>query len=458
MSLTSRVYLLLILFLAIGCNSNSKIDEQSYRLGAIGAFGEAVNAGVKQLALSVTLSTEEMDAFIPEAEKVAVKNNVLLYREADLIITDLFAADIAKNKEVLLIYQGNTKDQYLQLKKDKEKLVSENRYEGKAREEIARRFGRMLSYSPRKINELLAENTSFRTMHDFGIAATNLFLYYKDLDEATRFYTETLGLELLADYTMAKILRLSTESYLILVDATKGMHTAEEPKTVALALLTNQLEGWYHHLKANHVKINYDYKPKAGGAHDGFVANDPEGYLLEFETFKQHPENELFIPQLQKLKTITFAGSKKSTATEGLGFNASIIWLYYKDIPAMEKFYQQVLGLPLIVDQGWAKIYQASESGFIGLVDERRGMHQYTEKKAVNVSFVLNDIDGWFNYVSEYRPFELRSNEVSTGPEKKYRAFVGYDPEGYFMEFDTFYEHPDNAKLIEYLSGSEPEN
>ena len=124
----------------------------------------------------------------------------------------------------------------------------------------------------------------------------------------------------------------------------------------------------------------------------------------------------------------------------------------------MEKFYQQVLGLPLIVDQGWAKIYQASESGFIGLVDERRGMHQYTEKKAVNVSFVLNDIDGWFNYVSEYRPFELRANEVSTGPEKKYRAFVGYDPEGYFMEFDTFYEHPDNAKLIEYLSGSEPEN
>lgn len=455
---TSRIYLVLLLVLTIGCISDSKIDQQSYRLGAIGAFGEAVNAGVKQLALSATLSTEEMDAFIPEAEKVAAKNKVLLFREANLIVTDLFPADIAKNKEVLLIYQGNTKDQYLRLKEDKDKLIRENRYEGIEREEIARRFGRMLSYSPRKINQLLAENTSFRTMHDFGIAATNLFLYYKDLDEATRFYTETLGLELLADYGMAKILRISTDSYLILVDATKGMHTAEEPKTVALALLTNQLEAWYSHLKANNIKIKYDYKPKEGGAHDGFVAIDPEGYLLEFETFKQHPENELFIPQLQKLETIAANASTQTNMPEGLGFNASITWLYYKDIPDMEKFYQQVLGLQLIVDQGWAKIYQASESGFIGLVDERRGMHQYTEKKAVNVSFIVNDLDGWFNYVNEFKPFELRSNEISTGPEKKYRAFVGYDPEGYFMEFDTFYEHPDNAKLMECLTGAESAN
>jgi catechol 2,3-dioxygenase-like lactoylglutathione lyase family enzyme len=250
---------------------------------------------------------------------------------------------------------------------------------------------------------------------------------------------------------MAKILRITSDSYLILVDATKGMHTAQEPKTVALALLTNQLKGWYDHLRSKGVRIKYDYKPKEGGAHDGFVAIDPEGYLLEFETFKQHPENELFIPQLNELETIT----QNTTVPDGLGFNATITWLYYKDIPAMEKFYQQTLGLQLVVDQGWAKIYRSSASGYIGLVDERRGMHQFTEKKAVNISFILDDIDGWFKYASENKCFELRSTEVSTGPEKKYRAFVGFDPEGYYMEFDAFYEHPDNAKLMQHLSGSE---
>ncbi len=450
-----RVFFVALTALVVGCNSKKgETDMESYRLGAIGAFGEAVNAGVKQLALSATLSKAEMEAFLPMAEEVAKRNKVLLYREPDLLVTDLFPEDIAKNKEVLLIYQGSTKDQYLQLKTDKEQLVKNDRYQGKEREAIARRFGRMLSYSPQKINQLLAENTSFRTMHDFGIQATNLFLYYKDLDAATRFYTETLGFELLSDYSMAKILRLASDSYLILVDATKGMHTAQEPKTVALALLTNELDQWYSYLKSKGVKIKYDYKPKEGSAHDGFVAVDPEGYLLEFETFKQHPENEIFIPRLAQLKTITAPDSQETTLPKGLGFNATITWLYYKDIPAMEKFYQEVLGLPLVVDQGWAKIYQSSSSGYIGLVDERRGMHQFTEKKAVNVSFILKDLDGWFNYVKGQKVFELRSTEIGTGPEKKYRAFVGFDPEGYFMEFDTFYEHPDNKKLMQYLSGS----
>lgn len=446
---------LIVLFLIAGCAGNKeKVDEKSYRLGAIGAFGEAVNAGVKQLALSATLSHEEMNDFLPEAEKVAAKNNVLLHRETDLITTDLFPEDIAKGKEVLLIYQGTTKDQYLQLKADKAALVAVGKYSGKERMEIARRFGRMLSYSPHKINQLLAENTSFRTMNDFGIEATNLFLYYKDLDKATKFYTETLGLELLSDYTMAKILRITSDSYLILVDATKGMHTADEPKTVALALLTNQLGDWYNYLKKEGVKIKYDYKPKEGGAHDGFVAIDPEGYLLEFETFKQHPENELFIPQLNTAKTITPPVTQKNTVPEGLGFNATITWLYYKDLPPMEEFYEQTLGLSLIADQGWAKIYQSSNSGYIGLVDEKRGMHNHTEKKAVNVSFILKDLDGWFKYVSENKPFELRSNEIGIGPENKYRAFVGFDPGGYYMEFDTFYDHPDNEKLMKYLSES----
>lgn len=446
---------LIVLIVMASCSDGKKeINEKSYRLGAIGAFGEAVNAGVKQLALSTTLSREEMDAFLPEAEKVAEKNNVLLYRETDLIVTDLFPGDIATGKEVLLIYQGTTKDQYLQLKADKAALVEAGRYVGKEREEIARRFGRMLSYSPHKINQLLAENTPFRTMNDFGIQATNLFLYYKNLDRATQFYTETLGLELLADYTMAKILRITSDSYLILVDASKGMHTADEPKTVALALLTNQLGEWYNYLKKEGVKIKYDYKPKEGGAHDGFVAIDPEGYLLEFETFKQHPENELFIPRLNNSPTITAPASQKNTVPKGLGFNATITWLYYKDMPLMEQFYEQTLGLSLIADQGWAKIYQSSNSGYIGLVDERRGMHNHTEKKAVNVSFILKDLDGWFKFASENKSFELRSSEIGIGPENKYRAFVGFDPEGYYMEFDTFYEHPDNEKLMKYLTES----
>ena len=154
-------------------------------------------------------------------------------------------------------------------------------------------------------------------------------------------------------------------------------------------------------------------------------------------------------------ETLFPPADQENNVPEGLGFNASVTWLYYKDLLGMQRFYEEVLGLSLVADQGWTKIYKVTDSSFIGLVDERRGMHSFTEKKAVNVSFILEDVDGWFEYVQQHNTFELRSTEIYVGPESKYREFVGYDPEGYFMEFDRFLEHKDNAKLMEYLNAGD---
>jgi catechol 2,3-dioxygenase-like lactoylglutathione lyase family enzyme len=429
--------------------------NHSYELGVVAGFSEMVNSGVKKLALSAPMRSDDMDAFIVEAEKVASEHKVSIYRESELIVTDLFPENIASEKDVLLLFQGTTLEEYLSLKEDKADLLDKGKYEGEERLNISRRFGRLLSYTPGKINNLLSQNTSFRTMADYGIRASNLFLYYSDLERAGDFYTNTLGLELVADYGMAKILRMASDSYLILVDAAEGMHSADEPKTVALAFLTDQLDEWYRYLKELNVPIKYDYKPKLGGAHDGFVAIDPEGYLLEFETFKQHPENENFIPILNMNETVIGPKNGGSLVPDGLGFHSTITWLYYKDILAMQNFYQEVLGLEMVADQGWAKIYKVSNTGFIGLVDERRGMHKFTEEKAVIVSFILDDLESWHAYTNESNPFELRSTELGIGPETRYKAFIGYDPEGYYMEFDKFYPHKDNDLLLNYLDPTE---
>lgn len=423
-------------------------DSLAYNLGAIDGFGELVNSGVKKLALRAVLPAAEMDRLYPEAQRVAERYKVQLYRESDLLVTDLFPADVAKGKDVLLMYQGSTKDEYLRLKADADSLRKAGVYEGKAREAIARRFGRMLSYPTWRINELLAAQGEFRTLRDFGIRATNVFLYYRDLNRATEFYRGTLGMELVADYDMARIFRMTEDSYLILVDAAKGMHSAEEPKSVAVALLTDQLEQWHAYLATKGIAPTSAFAPRPGRAHDGFVIEDPEGYLLEFERFNQHPENEDLIPQLAQTKVVR---GPASTVPDGLGFNATITWLYYKDLQAMQTFYEQVMGLKLVVDQGWATVYRGSRTGYVGLVDERRGMNRWTEKKAVNVSFIIDDIDGWFNYIKAHDSFPLRGTAVNDDEAGRYRAFVGYDPEGYFMEFDIFREHPLNAKLMPYL-------
>ena len=453
------LHLMLLIGLIVmlsACQNESSMsvsnEGPTYQLGSIAAFAEMVRADVKPLALSAPLPTSEMDELEKAAQDIVKQYEIAIYREPNLIVTDLFAADVTKDKEVLLLYRGTTLQQYQELKADQAKLIQTGQYEGEARKAIARRFGRLLGYPSHRINELLASNTDFRSMEDFGIQAGNVFLYYQDLERATDFYSRTLGLELVSDYGMATIFRLAANSYLILVDAEKGMHTAEEPKTVALALLTDQLAEWYNYLQQQKVPIKYEYKPRTGNAHDGFVAIDPEGYLLEFETFKQHPENERFLPILQQNQVLLPPTEQAHTVPEGLGFYASITWLYYKDLLAMQGFYEEVLGLEMVVDQGWTKIYKVTENNFIGLVDERRGMHSFTEKKAVNVSFFLEDVDGWFDYVQKNELFPLRAMEVSTGPESKYRAFVGFDPEGYFMEFDRFFPHGDNERLLKYLN------
>jgi hypothetical protein len=135
---------------------DSGIDRRSYDLGIIGAFAEVVRLGVKELALSEVMAPETMDALIDDALMVAERNGVEIWRETDFLVTDLYPADVALRKDVLLIYTGDTLGAYLKIKEDKAKLVADGRYHGEARQEIARRFGRLLSYPEPVIDELLA--------------------------------------------------------------------------------------------------------------------------------------------------------------------------------------------------------------------------------------------------------------------------------------------------------------
>lgn len=133
----------------------SGIDDRSYQLGIIGGFSEVVRLGVKTLALSEVMIPEEMDGVLEDAAVIAERNMVEMWRETDFLVTDLYPADVAEGKHVLLIYTGDTLDRYLQLKADKAALVDAGRYEGEAREEIARRLGRLLSYPDAVIDDLL---------------------------------------------------------------------------------------------------------------------------------------------------------------------------------------------------------------------------------------------------------------------------------------------------------------
>ena len=107
-------------------------------------------------------------------------------------------------------------------------------------------------------------------------------------------------------------------------------------------------------------------------------------------------------------------------------FFGSITWTYHRDLLRMQHFYGELLGYPLVADQGWTKIYQTSPTGFVGLVDERRGMQDYADEKAVELEWQVGDFQGLKSYApGSWKAYDPVTQSL-TGPEGyRYRLTQG---------------------------------
>ena len=127
----------------------------SYYAGTISTSAEFVSYGCKKLALSATLSEEELTVLLPHAQQKAKEYGIPIYVEKDLLVTPLFSSTIAEGKTVILFgYNQDVLDEYFAIKAFREKAVDEERL-GDVEEELAWRFGRLLSYTDETIERLL---------------------------------------------------------------------------------------------------------------------------------------------------------------------------------------------------------------------------------------------------------------------------------------------------------------
>jgi predicted enzyme related to lactoylglutathione lyase len=123
------------------------------------------------------------------------------------------------------------------------------------------------------------------------------------------------------------------------------------------------------------------------------------------------------------------------TETRPEGASLAITFLYYRDLAGATRFYEEVLGLSLAIDQGWAKIYRLAEGAHVGLVDETRGMHRAAETKPVQLCLRVPDVDAWRRWVAGHGVANL--SETFESDALGIRAFVFDDPEGYQIEIQT---------------------
>jgi predicted enzyme related to lactoylglutathione lyase len=115
---------------------------------------------------------------------------------------------------------------------------------------------------------------------------------------------------------------------------------------------------------------------------------------------------------------------------------SQITFLYYRDLEPIARFYEQVMGFDKVEDQGWAKIYRSHGNAFVGIVDEQKGFHRAQATNAVMLTFVVDDVPGWYDHLRRHGVELITEPTVSEAIQVEY--FFCKDPGGYVIEIERF--------------------
>ena len=113
-------------------------------------------------------------------------------------------------------------------------------------------------------------------------------------------------------------------------------------------------------------------------------------------------------------------------------FNAGIAFCHTRDLERTAHFYEEVIGLPLVLDQGECRIYRVSDGAYFGFC-ERETPGPGT---GLILTLVTDDVDGWYENLSG-QGVEFEKKPAFNPEYKIYHCFLR-DPNGYLLEIQRF--------------------
>lgn len=119
-----------------------------------------------------------------------------------------------------------------------------------------------------------------------------------------------------------------------------------------------------------------------------------------------------------------------------LSFDSQITFLYTRDLARTVHFYEQIIGLPLMLNQGSCRIYQVATNAYAGFCQRDNLPEQPGVESKVIITLVTQQVDAWYE--------KLRGQGVAF--EKPPTANTEYniyhcffrDPNGYLIEIQQF--------------------
>lgn len=110
-----------------------------------------------------------------------------------------------------------------------------------------------------------------------------------------------------------------------------------------------------------------------------------------------------------------------------------VTFLYCQNLAKTAKFYEELMGFDLILDQGGCRIYQVCEDAFLGFC-QREGVRPSPE--GIVYTFVTDDVDGWYAFLKERDVDLVKAPEEN--PAYNIYHFFFRDPNGYLLEVQKF--------------------
>lgn len=110
-----------------------------------------------------------------------------------------------------------------------------------------------------------------------------------------------------------------------------------------------------------------------------------------------------------------------------------ITFLYTRDIAQTAHFYEKIMGLSLVIDQGDCKIYRVTTEALVGFCERATAP---SEPQGVIFTLISDDVDGWYAYLTK------QGVDYETPPtlNEKYQIYHSFlrDPNGYLIEIQKF--------------------
>jgi catechol 2,3-dioxygenase-like lactoylglutathione lyase family enzyme len=120
-----------------------------------------------------------------------------------------------------------------------------------------------------------------------------------------------------------------------------------------------------------------------------------------------------------------------------------VTFLYTRDLDQTAAFYEGILGLPQVLDQGSCRIYQVGSDAFLGFCRHL----EVLDPAGVILTLVSHQVDEWADYLRQ-QGLALEKEPTLNPRFNIYHLFIR-DPNGYLVEIQRFLDPSWPAASVE---------